>query len=372
LKLLHIIAGLKNGGAEAVLFRIISDKTYNFQHEVISLSDQGFYGELLLMKGIKVTTLNITSPISVFSGFLRLLSLIKLSRPDIVQTWMYHADILGGIAAKIIGIKKIIWGVHTTFLHPEETKKTTKIAVNISKYLSYLVPTKIICCSETALKSHEKIGYDSSKLMIINNGFDTDAFRPDLKQRNLVRNMLSLDDNVFVIGMIARWHPVKHHEMLLEALKKIKSSNFEWKCLLIGDEMNDENEKLNLLINQYGLKNYVMCLGPRQDMPSVINALDVHILTSSSESFGNVTAEAMSCGVPCIMTNVGEASNLLFEVGWIVPIRNSSSLADCIKDVHKESLNLEKWNLQKLNSRKKIQDNYSIQYMISSYSIVWS
>jgi glycosyltransferase involved in cell wall biosynthesis len=372
MKVLHIITGLKNGGAEAILFRVISDNTQNFQHEVISLSDKGHYGDLLTTAGIKVVTLNISSFFSIFIGFAKLYTLIKSSKPDVVQTWMYHADILGGIAAKLAGVTKIVWGVHSTFLNPKETKITTRLAVTLSKHLSYYIPDKIICCSETALSSHEKIGYDFHKMVIINNGVDTKFFAPNVEQRNIVRSSLGLSEDVFVMGMIARWHPVKNHKMLLRALSEIKLVEFKWKCLLVGEGMTEENDQLKKIINENGLQDYIICLGSWQEIANVMNALDLHILSSSSESFGNVTAEAMSCNIPCIMTKVGEAQNLLAEHGWVVPIKNSLQLAQRIKVVYHEFISVDKWLARKFNCRKKIENDYSVSQMIRSYAHIWS
>jgi glycosyltransferase involved in cell wall biosynthesis len=371
MRVIHIISGLKNGGAEAVLLRVVSDKSSNFQHEVVSLSDEGYYGEILKSKGIKVTVLNFSSVVSVFILFLKLVKIIRLAKPDIVQTWMYHADVLGGLASKILGLKRIFWGVHSTFLNPGETKLSTKLTVQLSKYLSYIIPTKIICCSETALISHKKIGYCFSKLIVINNGFDTSLFKPDNIQRRLIRDSLGLVEEKYVVGMIARWDRVKDHETFFKALKFSKLSLVNWKCLLVGDGMVDENKQLMRLIHENGLEDFVICLGSRQDIPSVLNSLDVHVLSSSAESFGNVTAEAMACGIPCIMTDVGEARNFLNELGWIVPIRNPLRLSETLIEVFEKFQMREMWNFRKYECSKIIKKKYDIRLMITSYENAW-
>lgn len=372
MKVFHVITGLKSGGAEAILFRIVLSESFHLQHEVVSLSDDGFYAPLLRNNGIKVTSLKINSLTSLIVGFIKLIKLIKSNKPDVVQTWMYHADIIGGLAAKLAGIKKIYWGVHSTFLNPEETKFLTKLAVKVAKFLSYNIPFRIICCSDVALMSHTEIGYDANKMIVINNGFDTKKFVPDLSKRNLIRKSLNIDSNVFVLGMVARWHPVKDHQTLLCALQKIISSKFKWKCFLIGHGMDSDNNNLKLLIDKYGLENFVFCMGPRKDIPDILNSLDVHILSSSSESFGNVTAEAMSCSIPCIMTDVGEAKRMIAEFGWIVQTRNCYQLAETIQSVYHVYSDTEKWHLLKSLCRKKIIDNYSIDNMIHGYSLAWS
>ena len=372
MKIIHITSGLKNGGAEAILYRVISNQINKFQHEVITLTDRGFYGDILIENGIKVKELNLKSIFSLPAAFIKLLFYIKSAKPNVIQTWMYHADVIGGIAAKILGVKKIIWGVHSTFLNPIETKSVTKIMVKTSTYLSYFIPNLIICCSETALNSHKKIGYCQNKLIIINNGVDINYFSPNSIERKLMRKKLNLGDDIFVIGMVARWHPVKDHETLFGAMHFIKNSNFKWKCILVGEGIINNNEKLNLLIDKYCLNEKVICMDSTKDISNIINALDLHILSSSSESFGNVTAEAMSCGIPCIMTDVGEAKNLLSGIGWIVKKNSPMYLADKITKVYQEFQQIEKWRIRKIKCRNKIVKTYNIEEMTRSYANVWS
>jgi glycosyltransferase involved in cell wall biosynthesis len=371
-KVVHIITGLENGGAEAILYRLIINTDSIYQHEVVSLTNDGFYGVLLRDKGIKVTSLNLKSSLIIPFGIIKLIKIINFSKTNIIQTWMYHADIFGGLVAKCIGIKNIIWGIHSTYLNPNETKFTTKLIVILSKFLSYIIPSKIICCSNVALESHIEIGYCKKKMIVINNGFDTSKFISNLDLRKVVRKDLNIEDNFFVIGMIARWHPVKDHNTLLRSLNKVKIDLLNWKCILIGEGITINNQDLQTLINSYGLQENVICLGPVIDINAIINALDIHILSSSSESFGNVTAEAMSCSIPCIMTDVGEARNLLAQDCWIAEPRNDLQIAEAIKSAYFIYNNKEDWNLLKDKCRKIIIDNYSINNMISNYINVWT
>ena len=371
MKVLHIITGLKNAGAEAILYRVVTDNTYFIEHEVVCLTGEGFYSSILRANGIKVTILNIGSFITLILGVVKLFNLIKSTKPDIVQTWMYHGDIIGGVVAKLAGINRIFWGIHSTFLKPNETKFLTKFAVKVSIWLSYFIPYKIICCSETALNSHKELGYCTDKMIVINNGFDTDKFVPNINKRNRTRELLKIDEDVFVIGMIARWHPVKDHKTLLNALCLIKPNVDKWKCILVGDGMLNSNDELYSLIKLNGLENLIICLGPQQDITDNLNVIDVHVLSSGSESFGNVTAEAMSCAVPCIMTDVGESQKLLNDIGWIVPPRNFVKLSDAILSAYTEFKNLQKWDLLKNSCRERIIANYSMDKMINSYNSAW-
>ena len=177
MQITHIISGLNDGGAEAVLFRLCTHDTAH-QHVVISLSDEGKYGQQLLGKGIVVHALgmrpNRPSPLA----FWRLVRLLRSHKPDVVQTWMYHADLLGGLAARMAGIKTIVWGIHHTTLEPGKSKKTTIWIAKLLAKLSWWLPSRIAVCAQRAMDVHEALGYDRSKMRFIPNGYDLLDFIP--------------------------------------------------------------------------------------------------------------------------------------------------------------------------------------------------
>ena len=374
-KVLHIITGLKNGGAEAILYRIISDNCQNFQHEVISLSDKGYYGVLLTTAGIKITTLNISSFFSIFSRFPKLYILIKSAKPDVVQTWMYHADIIGGIAAKFAGVPKIVWGIHSTFLNPKETKITTMLAVILSKHLSYYIPDKIICCSEVAMSSHIDLGYKSNKMVVINNGIDIKKFSPNLEARLKIRTQLGILDSTILIGMIARWDINKNHKLLFNTLNKFMNKNFKYNCkiLLAGDSITNGNNDLIKQLEENNLLDNCFLIGSVDNIEEHINALDLHVLTSNSESFGNITAECLACGIEVISTDVGLCNEFTTKgLGQIVPVNNSEILLESFYNF----FNNYKINVQnsdrKFLLRKKISESFNQEDMIEKYNKIWN
>src|SRR5690606_59952 len=174
-KVAHIIIGLNVGGAELMLKRLVlnSHAKGKFKHEVISLTDLGVIGTDLKKVGIPVHTLNMKSVFSLLKTYFSLKKLLKQLKPDVVQTWMYHADFLGGLAAKSLGIKKIIWGIRTT----DVTQGASRLTVGLRKIcakLSYSVPTDIVCAAHVSKDVHIKIGYDASKMHVIPNGFELD------------------------------------------------------------------------------------------------------------------------------------------------------------------------------------------------------
>ena len=369
-KIFHIITGLNNGGAEAVLFRLcINDKIH--WHTVVSLMDMGKYGPLLVEKGVEVHFLNMPAGRVTLCGLRKLYSLLKTTKPDAVQTWMYHADLIGGVVARLAGVKSVFWGIHHTTLAPSLSKRSTIFVAQLCAFLSRWVPVKIVCCANKAAEVHVSLGYKKDKIQIIANGYELDRLAIDELQCATIKNELLLDESPYVLGMVGRYDPMKDHTNLLAALSLVKEKITDFKCLLVGKFLSQNNKNLVNEINKFGLSDRVLLLEQRADIPFIMNALDVHVLSSCSEAFPNVLAEAMACGTPCVTTDVGDASLIVGDTGWVVPSRDPQALADVIIQAFEESKNLKNWQLRQKVARERIVEHFSIHSMIEKYHAVW-
>jgi glycosyltransferase involved in cell wall biosynthesis len=299
LKVLHIITGLNNGGGQAVLYRLTTADREN-THQIISLMDSGLYGDHLNAMGIPVYSLNMSRGLVFFKGLLKLYRLIRSINPDVVQTWMYHADLAGGVVARLAGQRAVVWGIRNCNLDPEKTSCSTRWTAQLCARFSRLVPCKIVSCSEQAVGFHADLGFDQSKVVVISNGYDLTRLTLDPATRFRLRAEWGIDSNTVLLGMIARWDPLKDHANLFAALARFQAqSAMHWRCVLVGSDMTDSNAQLVNLLEQYGVRHRVQLLGLRSDVPAVMNALDLHVLSSVGEAFPNVVAEAMACGTPC-------------------------------------------------------------------------
>jgi glycosyltransferase involved in cell wall biosynthesis len=315
MRIAHVTTGLEDGGAEAVLSRLcLHDETHS--HIVISLTGVGKYGPILLRAGIPVYSLSMPPGRVSLNGLRSLWGLLKAEQPDVVQTWMYHADLVGGLAARFAGIRSISWGVRQTTLEPGKSKRATIWVAHACARLSRWVPQAIVCCAESAARVHAGIGYEESKLIVVPNGYDLYQFSHREELRAAFREEIGLSPAGRVIGMVARFDPQKDHENLLNALAALDLERRHAHCILVGKGMNEHNQTLMGWILAHGLANRVLLLGPRADIPAVMNALDVHVLSSSfGEGFPNALAEAMACGTPCVATDVGDASSIVGDTG---------------------------------------------------------
>lgn len=353
-----------------MLYRLITSDDQN-THQVIALMDQGVYGGRLISAGIPVYALNMPRGRVTLKGVIELYQLVRSIKPNVVQSWMYHADLIGGLVARLAGAKIVIWGIRGPF-DKQRTALQTRITIRLCAFFSKWVPVSIISNSEHATEVHVEAGYSSDKLVKIPNGYPLNQFRPNETARDELLHELNLKHDVVLIGMVARFDPYKDHENLFRALLAITHKVGQVVCLLVGPGMSMMNQPLALLVKKYGVQDIVKLIGPRFDVPRIMAALDVHVLSSAAESFPNVLAEAMACGTPCLTTDVGDAALIVGDTGWVVPHSDSAALAGAILEALDEMKNSIKWNRRREAGRKRVIENYSLERMIVSYTRVWS
>jgi glycosyltransferase involved in cell wall biosynthesis len=371
-KVLHIITGLNDGGAEGVLTRLCLHSR-GVSHVVISLMDAGKYGSLLQQTDIPVYCLGMSPGKPSIVCFYRLLKLIRSEQPAVVQTWMYHADLLGGIAARLAGVRRVFWGVRHSILEKGKSKRATIVIARLCALLSNWVPEKVICCANKALMVHADIGYKASKLCVIPNGYDLSSFKPEQESGAKVRRELGFGNDEFIIGTVGRFDPLKDHSNLLQALALVAMQGISFRCLLVGKGLSTDNDVLMTWIAELGLQDKVLLVGQRTDIPAVMNALDLHVLSSCSEGFPNVIAEAMACGTPCVSTDAGDALEIIGDSSVCCPIQDARALADVIIMMHNEwQQNPAAWQARKTASEKRIADCFSIMSMVVAYEKCWA
>jgi glycosyltransferase involved in cell wall biosynthesis len=326
-KILHVIIGLDAGGAEHVLRRLIESHrgSLEFQHSVVSLTDLGELGGALIAEGIDVQVMGMRGMTSVPSIMLKLTRLIRQRQPDLVQTWMYHADLIGGVAARAAGNRKVIWGIRSADMI-KGTAYSTHVIRRICALLSRVVPAIIVCAAEASRATHAAIGYERSKLVVIPNGFELPSAGALAEQRRAFRAEHGWSDDEFVVGCVGRFNYYKDHPNFVKAAgllaKKYPSARF----LMVGKGLDFNNAELRHLIASTGCPDKFTLLGFRDDVLNCLNALDVFCLSSRSEGFPNVLGEAMSIGIPCVATDVGDVRTLLSQTGIVVPKENASAL----------------------------------------------
>jgi len=367
MKIVHIITGLKTGGAEMMLYKLLSNQdTARFKPEVVSLTDIGPIGKRILQQGIPVRCLGMNRGMPNPLVALKLAKWLRQSKPAVIQTWMYHADLVGGIAAKLAGGIPLVWGIHHSNLEPGSNKWSTILTARICARTSRWLPAKIVCCSEASRQVHTSLGYDAEKMVVIPNGFDLETYRPDPQARISVRRELDIQNETPLIGLVGRFDPQKDHHNFMLAAARLGAHHPSPHFLLCGDCIDTQNAELTKWIAAAGLSERFHLLGRREDIPRLTAALDI---ASSSSSFGEafplVLGEAMACGVPCVTTDVGDSARIVGDTGYVVPSKNPDAFANALNKLLNLSPQARIYLGQQ--ARKRVKENYSLAFIMKQY-----
>lgn len=364
MKIVHIITDLNVGGAETMLYKLLSgtDKSY-FDEVVVSLTTYGPVAERIEKLGIKVSCLGLKRGVPNPLGVWKLRRILEHEKADLVQTWMYHADLIGGLAAKMAGIP-VIWNIRNSTLD-SQVRWTTLMTLKMSARLSSFVPERIICCSEEACRIHVEKGYAMEKMVVIPNGFDLGVFIPNITARVSLRQELGLEPDTLLIGNIARYDPQKDHKTFFQAVAEIHNEIPGVHFVFAGDGISWDNEELVGYIHSFGIKEICHLLGRRDDIPNLTSALDISCLSSYGEAFPNVLGEAMACGVPCVTTDVGDSALIVGDTGIVVPAQNPKALAEAWRKMIETGDAGRKALGEK--ARKRVQDNFNLLDIVGRY-----
>ena len=327
-----------------------------FQHAVISLTELGFHGGCLREHGVEVHALNLRGARDLVGRFAQLVRLLKETKPHVVQTWMVHSDLLGGLAARLAGVPRVIWGVRTTDYSVES--RSTRAVRWLCARLSFFVPDKIACAAQASLESSANAGYDAAKLMVIHNGFDVAALQAQVGMGAVVRQRCGLATGDVVVGCLGRYNPAKDHANFVRAAGSLAVRYPACRFLMVGRDLQKGNAELMTLIEATGFADRFVLLGERSDPAACLDAMDVFVLSSCTEGFPNVLGEAMAMAVPCVTTDVGDAAVLLGDAGEVVPARNSEALAEAVARL----LKLSKAERQDIGRRgqERVQSKFSM------------
>lgn len=366
MKSLHVITGLATGGAEMMLYKLLSHiGCGNHEARVISLIGGGPMRERIQSIGIAVDSLHMRRGMPSLSAFRQLREIVCRYRPGLIQGWMYH----GNLAASVAGWfcrnnSPIVWNVRQSLYDLKHERPLTRWVIRANARLSARADA-IIYNSRTSARQHEEFGFDASRTHIIPNGFDTEVFRPDEHARAGIRRELGMSDDTVLIGLIGRYHPMKDHLNFLDAVALLGKDFPDARFLLAGREVDAGNSALGAMIEALGLGGRVFLLGERRDIPQLNAALDIASSSSWGEGFANVVGEAMSCGVPCVVTDVGDSAWIIGDTGRVVPPRDPEALATAWKSLI--ALGSDGRHALGARARQRVIEYYSLGAVVQQY-----
>ena len=373
IEVMHVITSLDIGGAETMLAQLVAGDTAGpVSHGVVSLKPGGALRESLEDAGIPVTDVGVGKRRGALTGLVRLAGLIRSRRPAVVHTWLYHADLLGTLALVLSGRRRatrLVWGVRCANMDMRRYSLSTRCVLKLLSLLSSRSDL-VLCNSDAGRAVHERLGYRPPRWRVIPNGVDVDRFRPRPGERAAIRAELGLDDMSFVVGMCARVDPMKDYDNFVKASAAFAETAPEARFVLVGAGTDEPGSALDWAITVSGIAGRFVRLGQRQDIDRIHAALDVATLSSVSEGFPNVLAEAMACGVPCVATDVGDSSSIIGDTGLVVPPRDAEALSAAWDRLRRESRDHRA--ARGAAARRRVASRYALATMIEAYRTLYS
>lgn len=327
-KVAHVITDLAPGGAELLLCRLIrAIDTGRFQSEVICLTDLDDLAGSIRAAGVPVRILGMSRTAPSPWLVARLIRWLRQSNAQVVHTWMYHANLIGGLAARLAGNIPVVWGIHQADLDPRWNKRRTLWTAKGCARLSGSLPRRIVFVSHESLRVHAAAGYAAGRMDVIPNGFDLGEFRPDAAARRSVRCELEIPIDAPVIGLASRFHPQKDHDTFIRAAGRLHDTHPDVHFVLCGRGVVRGNRLLAEWIAGAGIGSRCHLLGPRRDTARLFAAMDIATSSSASEAFPLAVGEAMACGTPCVVTDVGDSALIVGDTGRVVAAGDPDALA---------------------------------------------
>jgi len=326
MRIAHIIIALEPGGAERMLQRLVLAQKRGgaIQPVVVSLTGLGPIGAELRAGGVEVHALGLSGLRNSAAALWRLKRLLERLHPDLVHCWMYHADLLGGIAARLAGIRAIVWSIRNTDLfYGQGLSRALKPVVALCARLSGVLPAAIVCVAESARASHARLGYASDRMIVIPNGYAA----PPPADRAAARRLYDFPEDALVIGSVGRFNDYKDQHLFVRAAGRIAEVLPDARFLMVGQGNQASNALLTRWIAETGHQARFRLAGETADVPAALAAMDLFCLHSKSEGFPNALAEAMLAGIPAVATDVGDARRLGGETVDFVPPANQEALA---------------------------------------------
>lgn len=353
-KVLHLISGLGTGGAERMLTRLVTRmEALDIAQGVISMTGPGTFGPAITAAGVPLHDLGMARGRLDPRAVGRLVGLLRRERPDVLMTWLYHADLLGTVAALVPGTARALaWNLRCSDMDGLRYGRLTRLLAALSRR-----PAVVVSNSEAGKRFHAGLGYRPKAWTVLPNGIDTDVFRPDPAARSAVRAAAGgLPEGAVVLGVVARIDPMKGHGVFLEAFTTLRARRPDVHAVLIG------KDTLTLPPTPG-----VIALGERGDVPDLLPGLDGLVSPSLfGEGFSNVIGEAMACGVPVAATDVGDAAMIVGNTGRIAPPGDAGALAaamDALLGADRVALGAA--------ARRRVEETWALPRVLEAYATLF-
>ncbi|MFY8088439.1 MAG: glycosyltransferase, partial [Rubrivivax sp.] len=316
--------------------------------------------------------LDLMGGLPVLGGSWGLVARARRQQPDLVQGWLYHGNLGALLAARTVGRRvPLLWGVRQSLPSLQGENAFARTAIYLNRLLSG-APDRLLFNSRLSVEHHSRFGFNMRRSLIIPNGFDSDRLAPDPEARRRLRAAWGVGDREgeVVYGLLARHHPVKDHAGFLRAARQVLDARPLSRFVLAGTGIHADNPVLARQVAEAGLQGALHLLGERADVPAVLSALDVYVSSSRAEAFSNAVGEAMSCGLPCVVTDVGDSADLVGATGLVVPAGEPDALAAAMQAAAD-------WGAAQrqacgTRARERIRSRYSLDAVAGRYAALYA
>ena len=362
IKILHLISTLDRGGAEISLLKLVNGMSRDqFQNIVVSLKNVGPIGRLIQDSGIPVSSLNMRKGFPDPRGIIPFSKIINEFEPHIIQTWLYHANLFGILFKNKA---KILWNIRCSKMDLKRYGNIYRWTVKLGALFSY-IPHVVISNSRTGRKVHEGLGYHPLQWEVIANGFDTNQFCPNSTSRKEVRTELGIPKDSIVIGRIARFDPMKGYQSFFKAVSRLHRNHPDVHFIIAGKGITKQNSELMNMIDRVSIKK-IHFLGERDDIHRIYPAMDIVSSTSAfGEGFPNSIGEAMSSGLPCVVTDVGDSKCIVNGTGIVIPKDDPIAIAQAWNRLI--NAGADERNKMGVDARRRIQKHYNLASSVKEY-----
>jgi len=352
----YVITGLKMGGAEKQVC-LLADKMSELGHDIVLVSLLDNPIVLPKQRNVRVYELGMKkNPLSIFVCYLKLCKIIKNNNPDVVHSHLFHANIMCRLTRLFVSIKKLICSAHSR----HEGGRIRMMLYRITDFLANITTNVSQDAVDEAVKRR---AVPKNKIKLVYNGIDTTSIKKIQNAKLTIYSELNLKEDVRLLLAVGRFTTAKDYPNLLHALKIINAENLSVHLIIAGHgELFDEVKELS---KELKLNNNVHFLGLRHDIPLLISAADLFVLSSAWEGLPLVVGEAMACETFVVTTNCGGVGEILGDTGIIVPVKSPQPLAEGIKSALKMDEN--ELSIHSFAARKRVDDIFSINNIVTKW-----
>jgi len=328
MKILFLSRSLESGGAERQLAVLASGLSrIGWKVVIASFYYEGNVGSKLERDGVSIRYLYKKGRWDVVGFAFRLIQLIKEEAPDIIHGYLPVPNIIAVLLRPLLPPHKLVWGIRASNMEMDQYDWLTRWSYRLERNLSGF-PDMIIANSQAGMEVMREKGFSIDKALMIPNGIDTQRFHPDSAGRVAIREQFGIAAGDKLIGLVARLDPMKDHLTFMRAAAYLINQRENMRFICVGDGPDSYRQKLMAVSMDLGIADRLVWADTVEDMAAMYNAFDVATLSSAyGEGFPNVIGEAMACGVPCVVTNVGDSAYIIGDTGIVVPTRNPEALA---------------------------------------------